>query len=356
VELPTKEAIVAAPQAPPSDMEAAPPSERVELPVTTPAIDHVRYGGRGSLRLGERVIDEIEPDQVLVQVEATSVNPADWYGVEGFALARTGNGLRTPKDPQVGIDLAGRVAAVGRDVTALRVGDAVFGSGAGAWAALALAREARLARKPDGVSYEDAAAVPVAAVTALQAVRDHAGVTKGARVLVNGASGGVGPFAVQIARWLGADVTAVCSTANVETARSLGAERVVDYREQDFCTLGERYDAVIDIAGSRPYRSLRRVLEPNACVVLVGAPMTARGLGPLPHLVATKVSGLLRRRPTAFFVAKVNTADLDLLGRLLDEGAIRVVTDSRFTGLDQIPDALSHLGTGHARGKIVVTV
>jgi len=340
--------------APGSDGASSSQTEPVAVPVVTRAVVHSRYGGDGSLRVGEHVIDRLEHDEVLVRVHATSVNPADWYGVEGFALARFGNGLRSPKDPRVGIDLAGRVVAVGDAVTRARVGDDVFGTGTGAWAELAVAREERLARKPAGVSFEDAAAMPVAAITALQAVRDHGRVESGARVLVNGASGGVGPFAVQLARWLGAEVTAVCSTANVETARSLGARQVVDYRQEDFCALGERYDVLIDVAGCRPFRSFRRVLTRNARVVLVGAPMTAAGLGPLPHLVATKLSGALRRRSVAFFVAKVNATDLDLLGRLLEEGTIRVVTGRRFEGLEEVPDALRHLGEGHAGGKIAV--
>lgn len=330
------------------------PSEPVAFPCTTRAIVHSRYGGDSPLGIGEHVIQGLEPDQVLVRVQATSVNPADWYGVEGFVAARFGNGLRRPEDPRVGIDLAGSVVAVGDAVTGLRVGDDVFGTGAGAWAELAVASVGKLARKPVGVPFEDAAALPVAAITALQAVRDHGRVESGARVLVNGASGGVGPFAVQLARWLGAEVTAVCSTTNVETARSLGADHVVDYRKEDFCTLGGLYDVLIDVAGSRPLRSLRRVLAPNARVVLVGAPMHAGGLGPLPHLIATKLSGALRRRPVAFFVAKVNTADLDLLGRLLQDGVISVVADRRFDGLEGVEPALRHLGDGHARGKIVV--
>jgi NADPH:quinone reductase-like Zn-dependent oxidoreductase len=334
--------------------EPSSPTGPVAFPVTADAVVHTRYGGDRPLRIGAHVIDGLEPDEALVRVHATSVNPADWYGVQGFALIRIGNGLRRPNDPRVGTDLAGRVVAVGDAVTSLRVGDDVFGTGAGTWAEFAVAREGKLARKPAGVSFEDAAALPVAATTALQAVRDCGGVGSDTRVLVNGASGGVGPFAVQLARSLGAHVTAVCSTPNVETVRSLGAERVVDYRQEDFCALGQRYDVLIDVAGSRPLRSLRRILTRNGRIVLVGAPMTARGLGPLPHLAATKLSGALRRRSVAFFVARVNTADLDVLARLLDEGTVRVVADRRVAGLAEIPEALRRLGEGHARGKIVV--
>lgn len=328
----------------------------VSLPIAAPAVAHVRYAEREALEIEERRIETLPPGEVLVRVEATSINPADWYGVTGFLPARIGNGLRRPKDARVGIDLAGRVAAAGADVTAPRAGDAVFGTGAGAWATYATASVAKLARMPDGVSFADAAAVPVAGITALQAVRDHAGVRPGGRVLVNGASGGVGTFAVQLACWLGAEVTAVCSTPNVALMPSLGAHRVVDYTREDVCASAERYDAVIDVAGSLPLRRLCRVLERDARIVLVGAPMSSRGLGPLPHLVLSLASGRLRRRPTAFFVAKVNTADLDVLGRLVADGVVRPVVDRRYAGLDRIDDALRYLGQGHARGKVVVSL
>lgn len=328
----------------------------VTLPLTTRAVLHQRYGGPDALRVGEREIDALEPDQVLVRVRASSVNPADWYGVEGFWLARFGNGFRAPKSSLVGLDLAGQVVAVGGGVTAFEVGDEVFGSGAGAWAEHAVAKEAKLAHKPSSVSFEEAASVPVAGLTALQAVRDKGKVGPRTRVLVNGASGGVGTFAIQIARWLGAEVTAVCSGPNVELARSLGAARVVDYRNDDFCRLPERYDVLIDVAGSRPLRQLGRVLTRDAIVVLVGAPMTARGLGPLPHLVATKLAGLLRRRSVTFFVAHIARDDLELMGRLLAEGAVQAVIDRRYDGLDTAADAHRYLGEGHARGKIVLTV
>ena len=209
---------------------------------------------------------------MLIRVQASSVNPAEWYGVTGPYFARLlGGGLRKPKSTSVGADLAGRVEAVGKDVTEFQPGDEVFGTSGAAWAEYAPAREARLVRKPANVSFEEAAAVPIAATTALQALRDKGRVQPGQKVLINGASGGVGTYAVQIAKSFGAEVTAVCSTGNVDLARSLGADHVIDYTQEDFTQLGERHDLMIDIAGSRSFRQFRRVLTPDATVVIVGA-------------------------------------------------------------------------------------
>lgn len=326
------------------------------LPSSTRAVRHERYGTRDAVRVGEIELAPLEPDEVLVEVVASSVNPVDWYGVSGFFMTRIGNGLRTPKDARVGTDVAGRVVALGPGVTALAVGDEVFGTAHGAWAEHAAASTAKLARKPAGVAFEDAAATPVAALTALQGLRDKADVGPGTKVLVNGASGGVGTYAVQLARWLGAEVTAVCSSANVETARSLGATRVVDYAQEDFTRLDERFDVLFDVAGSRPLRALRRVLTREATVLAVGARMSARGLGPLPHLAGTKLAAIGRPPTVVLFVAHTNTADLELVGTLLADGHLRSVIDRRFEGLDAAQDALDALGAGHARGKHVLLV
>ncbi len=328
----------------------------VTPPVTTRCVLHERYGRPDVLRVGEREIGALEPDQVLVRVHASSVNPVDWYGVAGFWIGRLGNGWRAPKSPLLGSDLAGRVVAVGSGVASLQVGDEVFGTGEGAWGEHAVAREPKLATKPANVSFDDAAAVPIAGPTALQALRDKGSVQSGSRVLINGASGGVGTFAVQLAKWLGADVTAVCSTPNVDLARSLGADRVADYRQEDFTKRGERHDVMIDIAGSRPFRQFRRVLAPDATVVVVGAPMSTRGLGPLSHIVGTKLAAIGRRQTVLFFVAKINREDLALVAELLAAGTVRTVIDRRYDGLDAAPDALRYLGEGHARGKIVISV
>lgn len=322
---------------------------------TMKAIVGERYGRPDVLELRDVEPPEAVDDQVLVRVHASSVNPVEWYAVTGFLPARVGSGLRRPKATGVGGDLAGRVEAVGADVTAIRPGDEVFGTGSGTWAEYACAREARLAPKPPGVSFTDAAALPVAGCTALQALRDHGRLEPGQRVLVNGASGGVGTYAVQLAKVLGAQVTAVCSTRNVERVRSLGADRVVDYAHEDFTRIGERHDLLLDVAGSRSLGALGRVLTPEGTVVVVGGRMTYRGLGPLPHIGATLVMSKLRRPAVRFFVAKIERDDLAFLGSLLEAGTIRSVIDRTYP-LEQAPAALAYLGEGHARGKVVVTV
>jgi NADPH:quinone reductase-like Zn-dependent oxidoreductase len=327
-------------------------------PSTMRAIVHERYGRPdvpGVLELREVDIPIVEDDQVLVRVHGSSVNPVEWYGVTGFYFARMGTGLRRPKSASVGADLAGRVEAVGRDVRDFQPGDEVFGTGAGAWAEYACAREARIGRKPANLSFEEAAAVPVAAITAVQALRDKGRVQPGQRVLINGASGGVGTFAVQIAKAFGADVTAVCSTGNLDQARSLGADRVVDYTKEDFTQRGERHDLMRDIAGSHSFSDFRRVLTPEATVVLVGGRMTYRGLGPLPHLVRTFLASKGRSQTVTFFVAKITKEDLVFLQELVEAEKVRPVIDRRYE-LSDAPDALQYLGEGHARGKVVISV
>jgi len=322
---------------------------------TMRAIVGERYGRPNVLEL--RDVERPEPagDQVLVRVQASSVNPADWYGVTGFLFARMGNGLRRPKVTSAGSDVAGRVEVVGADVTTLRPGDEVFGTALGAWAEVACARESHLAPKPPNVASADAAAVPVAGCTALQALRDHGRVEPGQKVLINGASGGVGTYAVQLAKVLGAQVTAVCSTRNVDLVRSLGADRVVDYTAEDFTRIGERHDLLLDVAGNRGLGALGRALTPDGTVVVIGGRMTYRGFGPLPHLGATLVMSKLRRRAARFFVAKLERDDLAYLGSLLEAGTIRSVIDRTYP-LEEAPDALAYLGEGHAQGKVVVTV
>lgn len=311
-----------------------------------------RYGLE-ALELRDAAMPAIEPHQVLLRVHASSVNPADWYRVTGPLFARVPN-LRKPKRAEVGSDVAGRVEAVGGDVTEFQPGDEVFGTTLGAWAEYAPAREVRLVPKPADVSFEEAAAVPIAATTALQALRDKGRVQPGQKVLINGASGGVGTYAVQIAKALGGDVTAVCSTANVELARSLGADRVVDYTQEDFTKLGERHDLMLDIAGSRRFSEVRRVLTPEATIVVVGAKMSNKGIGPLSHVVRMRLGSLGRSQRVTFFIAQINKEDLAVLRELLTSGKVKSVIDRRYE-LSRTADALQYLGEGHARGKIVIT-
>lgn len=320
------------------------------------AIVRERYGKPSVLELRDVDPPELGDEQVLVKVRATSINASEWYDVTGPYFSRPMNGFLGPKRKLVTGEVAGTVEAIGTAVTMFQPGDEVFGTSLGAWAEYAAAREARLARKPGNVSFEEAAAVPIAGLTALQALRDKARVQPGQKVLVNGASGGVGTFAVQLAKWLGADVTAVCSTRNVEQARSLGAERVIDYTQEDFTRSGVRHDVLIDVAGSRSLSAMRRALTPEGTIVLVGGRMTYRGVGPIPHLAATLVAGKIRRRPKlAFFVADINAEDLAFLGKLMESGDVRPVIDRRYE-LSQMVDALTYFGEGHARGKVVVTV
>ena len=321
---------------------------------TMKAIAHDRYGS-DALELRDVDMPVIEDHQVLVRVHASSVNPAEWYRVHGPFFVRFQNGLRRPKSATVGGDLAGRVEAVGRDVREFQPGDEVFGTSGGSWAEYTRAREPRLVQKPANVSFEEAAAVPIAGLTALQAVRDHGRIQPGQKVLINGASGGVGTFAVQIAKAFGADVTAVCSTRNVDLVGSLGADRVCDYTREDFTRRGERHDVMLDVAGSRSFFEFRRALTPEATVVSVGAPMSSKGLGPLKHVVGTRLASIGRSQKVIFFVAKIEKDDLAFMSELLTSGKVRSVIDRRYE-LSQVPDALRYLGEGHARGKIVITV
>jgi len=300
-------------------------------------------------------VDRPEPGDgnVLVRVHATSLNAADWYMVNGPPyVARPLMGLLKPKSSASGSDFAGVVEAVGAGVEGLAPGDEVFGCDGGAFAEYVVADDA-VERKPANLSFDEAAAVPLAALTALQGLRDHGRVQPGQRVLVNGASGGVGTFAVQVAKALGADVHAVCSTRNVEQARALGADRVFDYTREDFTRSGAHYDVLFDNAGNRSWLSMRRVLEPTATVVLVGGPRK-RLFGPLGHTVRISLISKLSRRRAVFFIAKPNRGDLAVLRELIEAGQVTPVIEQRFE-LAEIAEAMREMN-GHARAKIVVTI
>ena len=320
------------------------------------AITYRRYGSPGVLKL-EEVEKPIPSDQeVLIQVRAASVNPLDWHFLRGTPYPlRIMTGLLRPKFSRLGVDVAGLVDAVGRSVTQLKPGDEVFGMARGAFAEYACAPERTLAIKPAGVTFEQAASIPIAGITALQGLRgiDESG--SGKRVLINGASGGVGTFAVQIAKALGADVTAVCSTRNVEQAESLGADRVVDYSREDFTRSGTRYDIVFDVAGSRSWSEVRRVLEPHGTLVMVGAPEGDRWLGPVSHLAKGRLASLRGDPKAVFFIAKFNKPDMDVLRELVESRKVKPAIERRYE-LSEIADALRYMGEGHARGKLVVTV
>jgi NADPH:quinone reductase-like Zn-dependent oxidoreductase len=321
------------------------------------AIVRDRYGSPDVLRLGEIEKPRLESDGVLVRVRAASVNPADWHMLTGTPfLARTAGGLRAPKSRQVGIDFAGVVEGVGSDFDGgLQVGDEVFGARNGALAEYVVVKNA-VVPKPANISFEQAAAVPVAAITALQGLRDKGRLQAGQRVLVNGASGGVGTFAVQLAKAFGAEVTGVCRTHNVDLVRSLGADHVVDYTREDFTRGPGGYDLLLDVAGGRSWPELKRILAPEARLVIAGGPKTNRITGvSLRHLARVKLASALGSRTATIYLAKTNRQDLVVLQGLIADGSVTPALDRTYP-LEQAADAMRYLGEGHARAKVVVTI
>ena len=314
-----------------------------------------RYGSPDVLELREIDKPDLADDGVLVRVRAASLNRADWYLLTGGALViRPMWGLVKPKQRVLGVDFAGTVEAVGKDVTEFRPGNEVFGGRSGSLAEYVCVRVG-VALKPANVTFEEAAAVPVAALTALQGLRGKGQIQPGQKVLINGASGGVGTFAVQIAKDFGAEVTAVCSTRNVDLARSLGADHVVDYTQEDFTRSDRRYDLVLDVAGSRSWSECKRVLTPEATVVVAGAPKGNRLLGPLGHVARFRLAAMRSSQKVVFFIAKFNKPDMEVLRELLEDGKVTPVVDRRYE-LSEVADAFRYLGEGHAQGKIVITV
>ncbi len=319
------------------------------------AIVYHRYGGPEVLRCEEVEKPTPGDDEVLVRVRAAAVNPMDYGLMSGTYLMRLMTGLRRPKRTRPGADLAGEVEAVGRSVTRFRPGDAVFGVARGAFAEYVCAPEDKLAVKPANISFEQAAAIPVAGSTALQGLRDKGRVQPGQKVLITGASGGVGTFAVQIAKALGAEVTAVCSTRSADLVRSIGADRVIDYTREDFTRSTTRYDLIFDAVGNRPLSACRRVMTPRGIFVPVGVRAGGRWIGPLPHLLRLLASRPLVRQTVAFFVARITPEDLHALAQLIEAGKVTPVVD-RCYPLSEVPEAVRHLKEGHPCGKVVVTV
>ena len=319
------------------------------------AVVQDRFGTPEVLELREIDQPEAGDDEVLVRVRAASVNPADWYAMTGSPyVARPQMGLRTPKT-RLGIDFAGVVEAVGGKVTRLRPGDEAFGAGTGSLAEYVAVPEDALVLKPANVSFEQAASVGVAGLTALQGLRDKGRIQPGQQVLINGASGGVGTFAVQLAKAFGAEVTGVCSTRNVDMAHSLGADQVVDYTREDFTRTDRRYDLLLDVAGSRSWSACRRILTPQGTLVLVGAPKGNRLLGPLGHILQVRLASLRASQKMTFFVSKASTQDLMALRELLEAGTVTPVVERTYA-LTEAADAFRYLGEGHAQGKLVVTI
>jgi len=293
-------------------------------------------------------------DEVLIGVRAASVNPLDWRLMRGKPyLARIAFGLRKPKTTRPGVDVAGQVEAVGRNVTQLKPGDEVFGGCRGALAEYACTSESALVTKPNNVTFEQAASVPLAAYTALQGLRDRGRIQPGQKVLINGAAGGVGTFAVQIAKSFGADVTGVCSTRNVDMVRSIGADQIIDYTKEDFTRSGQRYDVILDCVGNRSLSACRRALKPDGVCVMAGAPKEP-GLLLVRALGALLLSPFMRQK-FVMFVARRRKEDLTILRDLLEVGRVTPVID-RCYKLNEVPEALRYLEEGHARGTVVITL
>ncbi|HTU43480.1 MAG TPA: NAD(P)-dependent alcohol dehydrogenase [Bryobacteraceae bacterium] len=299
------------------------------------AASYVRRSSGKCLELADIATPVPRKREVLIKTYAASVNPLDWR----------------LKSHHPGVDVAGEIVSVGSAVTRFHRGDKVFGAGRGSFAEYVCASETKLAAKPDNITFEEAASVPVAGLTALQGLRDKGRLERGQKVLINGASGGVGTFAVQIAKAFGADVTGVCSTKNVEMIRSLGADVAVDYTQQDFTRDTKRYDLVLDNVGNRSLAELRRVLAPGGRCVLAGAP---KQMGPiLLRMLDWIVRSTLLRQKFIFFVAQFRQADMELLGTLMRTGKIHPVIDRRYS-LNETGEALAYVEAGHARAKVVV--
>ncbi len=333
-----------------------------EITVTEPTIPSAmraarqsRYGGTDVLTVTEVPVPTVEPDTVLVEVKSAAINPLDWHMMTGTPwLVRIQNGFRTPKRTGVGLDVAGRIVAVGNDVTDFSVGDEVLGAATGSCAQYVLASPDHLVPKPAGVTFAEASGMGVAAITALQGLRDKAEVETGDRVLVNGASGGVGLAAVQLAAWMGAEVTGVCSTRNVELVRSVGATHVVDYTADDFTDTDVRYDVLFDNQGNQPLGACRRILSDDGVYLLVGGPKKNRALGPVLRMIAAFARFLPASQRVAAFVADEKADDLAILADLMASGDLRTIVDTTYD-LDDIRAAMDHLATGRARGKILIT-
>lgn len=314
------------------------------------------YGAPDVLRFEEMAKPQPVDDEILIRVHAASLNPLDWHLMRGSPyFMRLSGGIGRPHDVGIGADFAGTIEAVGAKVTRYKPGDAVFGAGGGTLADYVVKREHEsLAIKPANITFEQAGSVNVAGITALQALRDHGGLQPGQRVLINGASGGVGTFAVQIAKALGAHVTGVCSTKNIELVRSLGADEVVDYTTTDFVAGGQRYDVIVDNVANRSLAELRRVLQPQGRLVIVGAG-PGNWIGPMALPIKALVVAPFVDQRMGLMLARPSHKDMQTLADLMASGKLTPVIDRTYP-LNEVADAMRYLETGRARGKIVVTI
>src|SRR5437773_3961732 len=299
-------------------------------------------------------------DQLLIKVRAASVNPLDWHFIEGtpYFMRAMGVGLRKPKDTRLGVDFAGTVEAVGKNVTQFKPGDEVFGGRGGAFAEYVCPRANRaVALKPANITFEQAASVNIAGITALQGLRDKGKLRSGQKVLINGASGGVGTFAVQIAKFFGANVTGVCSTRNVDMVKSLGADQVIDYTKEDFAKGSERYDVILDNVPNHSLSEIRRILTPTGKYVMIGGggPNDNRWIGPFGRVIYTLLLSPFVSQQMGMMLADANQKDLTILADLMQSGKVKPVIDRTYK-LSEVPAAIAYLEQGHARGKVVITV
>jgi len=307
------------------------------------------------LRLGEIDRPEIEDDQVLIRVHAAGVDRGVWHFMAGvpYPVRIAGFGVRAPKTPVRGREVAGVVESVGADVTRFQPGDEVYGIAEGSFAEYAGAREKKLAAKPTNVTFEQAAASPISALTALQGVRDRGRVKPGQKVLIIGASGGVGTFAVQIAKTFGAEVTGVCSTKKVDLVRSIGADHIIDYTLDDFADGKQRYDVILDTGGNTSIRRLRRALTPHGTLVIVGGETDGRWLGGIDRSLRAHMLSPFVGQKLGTFLASEDSADLIVLGELIQSGKVTPAIDKTFP-LSEVPAAINYMRDGHARGKVAI--
>ena len=319
------------------------------------AIVYRRYGSPDVLKCEEIEKPTAGDNEVLIKVRAASVNPADWHLMRGPYIVRILTGLRKPKDTRLGRDVAGRVEAVGRNVTQFRPGDEVFGTCRGAFAEYACISESKLATKPNNMTFEQAASVPIAALTALQGLRDKGRIQPGQKVLINGAAGGVGTFAVQVAKSFGAKVTGVCSTRNVDMVRSLGADHVTDYTREDFTKGTQRYDMILDLVGNHSLSACRRVLNPKGIYIGAGVLAVRSMIGILARLITAPLLSRFVSQSFLNFMARICKDDLTIMRKLMEAGKVTPVIDKRYR-LSEVPEAIRYLAEGHARGKVVITL
>ena len=322
-----------------------------------------KYGSPEVLKCEEIEKSVPKDNEVLIKVRAASVNPYDWHFMRGTPyFLRILAELRKPKDKQLGVDVAGQVETVGSNVTQFKPGDEVFGVSRGAFAEYACASESKLARKPENVTFEQAASVPIAGLTALEGLRrgglgEKGQIPPGQKVLINGAAGGVGTFAVQIAKSFGANVTGVCSTRNLGMVRSIGADHVIDYTQEDFTKREQRYDLILDCVANHSLSAFRHVLNPKGNYIMVGA-ADAGGrwmIGLLARLIKALVLSWFVSQKLVMIGAKVNKEDLTILQELMRAGKVTPVIDRRYR-LSEVPEAILYLEEGHARGKVVITI